>query len=190
MNIKTILREELEQQNLILLETNNYMVLYDGSFRDLDINGIVGVIVVEKVENGLYHIPVIPSEKGFGHIMYKIAMSKVYPSYITSDRFSNTSDQALKTLLRLKSDSNIETDVMSPENKNYVLYPKKSDEFHILRNTIYKIKTPINLNQYNPNKIIKEPNEDSILDSFILGHKNYGSIIDKLAFRFFQKKLE
>jgi hypothetical protein len=171
--IKKLLRESLDFKTLGLVKTNDYLILMD-----MNTEAIMGIIAYEKVANGLFHIPAIASEKGYGFMLFNIVMSIVSPDYIITDRDSSTTQAAVNVLNRMTQDPNIEHIVLDSEDPNYFPFKKESDEYNRLVNTKFKIKNPMNLTTlFNNGKAIRqkiEMGDDELTD---------------MAFDFFSKKL-
>jgi hypothetical protein len=169
--IKKLLRENITNGGLALIKTKDYLVLFD-----LNNENIIGVVTYEKVDDGLFHVPAIASERGYGYFLYGIVMSLVYPNYIITDRDSSTSEAATSVLRKMYQDPNIERITLGVSDKNYVTFYKNTDEEQFIKNTKFRIKKPINLTHL-------KNNGDSIKDSINLYDLN------EKAFQFFSDKL-
>lgn len=171
--IKKLLRESLDFKALALIKTSDYLILMD-----VNTKAIMGIIAYEKVANGLFHIPAIASEKGYGFILFNIVMSIVSPNYIITDRDSSTTQAAVNVLKRMTQDPNIEHIALDREDPSYFPFNNESDEYNLLVNTKFRIKTPMNLT-----KLFK--NGEAIRNQIKLSDDE---LTDK-AFEFFSKKL-
>jgi hypothetical protein len=159
--------------NLGLLQTSDYLILIDTTSKK-----IIGVIAYEKVGQDLYHVPAIASEKGYGFMLYNIVMSLVSPNYIITDRDSSTTQAAVNVLRRMTQDPNIEFKHLDKSDKNYFFFKNESDEYNLLVNTKFRIKTPIDISKLIQNG--KTFREKVNIDDDNLSTK---------AFNFFSKKL-
>lgn len=171
--IKKLLKENIENINLGLLQTSDYLVLIDTEKRK-----IIGVIAYEKVAQNLYHVPAIASEKGYGFLLYNIVMSLISPNYIITDRDSSTTQAAVNVLKKMTQNPNIEFEHLDKSDTNYFFFKNESDEYNLLVNTKFKIKKPMDLSKLINNgkefrKIIKIDDDD----------------LSTKAFKFFSKKL-
>jgi len=171
--IKKLLREGIENNSLGLLQTSDYLILVDTTIKK-----IIGVVAYEKVGNALYHVPAIASEKGYGFILYNIVMSIVSPNYIITDRDSSTTNAAVRVLKRMTEDPSIEFIHLDPSDVNYLSFKRESDEYNLLVNTKFRIKSPIDISQLIENgKVFRDKVK---IDNDALSTK---------AFKFFSKKL-
>lgn len=167
--VRRLLKENLNTINIGLYETQDYLVLYD-----VKLNTIIGVVTYEKVSEGLYHVPAIAAEKGFGYVLYQIVMSIVSPSYIITDRDSSTTYAAIKTLKRLYDDPNIEHMTLKSDDVNYLNFKQENEEYNLLVNTKFKIKNKL----FFSNMVSLGKNNKINLEK-----------LNKDAFKFFSKKL-
>ena len=138
--VKKLLRESLDFKTLGLIKTNDYLILMD-----MNTETIMGIIAYQKVANGLFHIPAIASEKGYGFILFNIVMAMVSPNYIITDRDSSTTQAAVNVLKRMTQDPNIEHIALDREDPNYFPFNNESDEYNLLVNTKFRLKNPMDL---------------------------------------------
>jgi hypothetical protein len=169
--IKKLLRENITNGGLALIKTKDYLVLFD-----LSNEKIIGVVTYEKVGDGLFHVPAIASERGYGYLLYGIVMTLVYPNYIITDRDSSTSEAATSVLRKMYQDPNIEHQSLGEDDENYVIFYKNDKENQMIKNTKFRIKNKLNLNQF-------ESNANKVQGSIDLDELN------EKAFQFFSDKL-
>lgn len=105
--IKQLLREGLigeERFDLshlsnstILLLYSNKLTLYDTSFWNLENkeDGVLGFIAIGNDRGNLY-VELSSAKKGFGPLMYELAMQSVYDSPLMPDYEGNTNEKALR----------------------------------------------------------------------------------------------
>lgn len=168
---RQLLNENSIQPNISLIKTNDYLVLLDTVS-----NNIIGVVTYEKIEDGLFHVPAIAAEKGYGFLLYQIVMSIVSPSYIITDRDSSTTYAAVKTLKRMYDDMNIEHVTLDKNDVNYVFFKQESEEYNILINTKFRIKILFDYSQME--NLGLEYSKNINLDD-----------LNEKAFEFFSRKL-
>lgn len=156
-------------KNLGIIHTSDYILLLDNT-------RILAVATYEKIDAGLYHLPAMASEKGYGFFLFNIILSIITPNFLIADRDSSTSQMALKMLNRAYNDTNIEHVTLPPDDKNYFNFEREDDNYNTLVNTKFKIKTPINLTvlQKNGELISSQLNMDEM---------------NEKAFEFFSSKL-
>jgi hypothetical protein len=105
--IKQLLREGLigeERFDLshlsnttILLLNSNKLTLYDTSFWNLENkeDGVLGFIGIGNDRGNLY-VELSSAKKGFGPLMYELAMQSIYDSPLMPDYEGNTNEKALR----------------------------------------------------------------------------------------------
>lgn len=76
----------------------------------------VGVIILDEKDSG-YEVGGVFADKGYGPLMYRVAMSRVYPSYVFPDRVE-VSEQASSVWKKFYQNPSIEH------------IPIKDNEFH------------------------------------------------------------
>lgn len=132
--IKKLLRESLlgevviNQSNIsedigLFLLPGNTIVLYDMvEYDDSDrYVGVKGTITIRD-ENGRYSVNKVAALKGYGPIMYELAMQHVYPKPLISDREGDTRQGAINVVNKFVSGINPNIDVvkLTPGDKYYV----------------------------------------------------------------------
>ncbi len=131
-----------EGVNLAIFITDSYIIIFDKATLNF-----YGVATYEKIENGLYHIPAMGAEKGYGFYLFNIILTLINPDYLIADRDSSTSALAVKMLNRIYQDPNIEHITLKPTDKNYFHYPNESSEYNAIVNTKFRIKKPLNVSK-------------------------------------------
>tara|TARA_Y100000592_G_scaffold41894_2_gene66513 strand:+ start:10441 stop:11049 length:609 start_codon:yes stop_codon:yes gene_type:complete len=132
--IKKLLREQLfneikydssnisEDIGLFIIRKNTLMLYdmleYDDSER---IRGVKGIITLSD-ENGKYSVNKVAAVKGYGPIMYELAMQHIYPNPLISDRDGDTREGALGILQKFSQGINKEVEVttLQPNDLEYV----------------------------------------------------------------------
>jgi hypothetical protein len=138
--IRQLLRENLAVNDMAILVTDSYIILTDKTGTNF-----YAVATYEKIENGLYHIPAMGAEKGYGFYLFNIILTLISPEYLIADRDSSTSALAAKMLQRAYQDPNIEHVTLNPDDKNYMKYDRESPEYNAIVNTKFRIKKPMNV---------------------------------------------
>lgn len=163
------INENINIGHLGLIQTSDYIIL-------MNQENIIAVATYEKIDEGLYHLPAMASEKGYGFLLFNIILSLINPNYLIADRDSSTSQMAIKMLNRAYTDKNIEHFTLSPDDKNYFKFDREDEIYNTLVNTKFKIKTPINLTELRKNGLALSKKLD--MDE-----------MNEKAFQFFSSKL-
>jgi hypothetical protein len=132
--IKKLLREQLfneikydssnisEDIGLFIIRKNTLilydMLEYDDSER---IRGVKGIITLSD-ENGKYSVNKVAAIKGYGPIMYELAMQHIYPNPLISDRDGDTREGDLIILQKYTEGINnqVEITTLKPNEDGYV----------------------------------------------------------------------
>ena len=134
--IKKLLREGLninearyDQSNLsqdiglFVINNGNTIVLYDmAEYDDSErIRGIKGTITISNNGNN-FSADKVAANKGYGPLMFELAMQHVYPKGIIPDRDGDIREGALSVLDKFVNNSNGEVEVITlvPGDEGYV----------------------------------------------------------------------
>lgn len=103
----------IRDKTLILYD----MLEYDDSER---IRGVKGMITLRD-ENGKYSVNKVAALKGYGPIMYELAMQHIYPTPLVSDREGDTREGALNVLKKFIEGVNksVEVTTKQPNEDGY-----------------------------------------------------------------------
>lgn len=76
----------------LFIPKKDYLILYD-----YKADQVYGMISFDKESDmKYYYVGAVAAEKGFGPLMYELAMTYIYPNGLTADRYHSTSDAAIK----------------------------------------------------------------------------------------------
>lgn len=148
---------------------------------------IISIIKLDKLSNNLYQISKAGALKGYGPLTYEIAMSIIYPNYLTSDR-NWVSDKALNVWKKFYVREN-EFDKQKIKETN-LMYdkgnyedPDYEDSRDYFLNYKYKIKNKIDFSDLvlNHSKTIEILNKNNDF----LKEININSGIIQLGLTFF-----
>ena len=94
------IKDQIELAREILKPNNLVTTDNDGSpqaVRAIDVmfNNVIGHISFSKIEKDLYKIDFSAAEKGYGPLLYDMAMSTIYPNWLAADR-NSVSDDAIR----------------------------------------------------------------------------------------------
>lgn len=113
-----------------LFDTGEYLVLYD-----YETQVMYGMIAIYP-EDGFYYIGAVAAQKGYGPLMYEMAMTKVSPMGLSADRDSSTTASAINVFKGMEK-RGIKKRVIPPDSREFIKYFNKSAEDNIILNTIY-----------------------------------------------------
>lgn len=183
--IKSLLREGLlfeaaENINTLtpttgLFVTPDYLILYD-----YEIDKIYGMIGYSKLDKDVYESGAIAGDKGFGPLLYELLMTKVYPMGLITDRYSTTSDSALK-VLRGMYDRKLNIKILSKDDENYNGDDSRNEFDNVILNTVFKfedIKTYNELLNRSERYLLDVSDKNKFLDNLV-----------RIAFKLFKNKL-
>lgn len=173
--IRELLNESTSFSNLsnefCLIDSGDYLVLFN--YKEDKIYGVVSLIE----EDDFWYVGAIASEKGYGYNLTKMAMTKIYPKALMTDRDSSTTDGFMNILAKLRKEG-LSDGVLDPRSDFYVRFKNKDEDYNALLNTMFKFNDS---NTYN--KLIK-------IGDLLISKKPY--ILDDMndrAFKFFSEKL-
>jgi len=133
-NIRQIIREIIEEQFLSEMAKDFFdldpnvglVILKPGSEQiwlhlfNFKTKQCVGIITILKISNRAWTVTTVAAEKGFGPLMYKIAMMAAYPAGICSDRIASSSEDDVNVWRKfLKMPSEIKRQIIKPGEFEY-----------------------------------------------------------------------
>jgi hypothetical protein len=144
-----------------LFNAGDYLVLYD--YKTDRIYAVIGINKSsakaspvnnpDKIEDvDFYYFGAVAAEKGYGPLIYEMAMSEVYPLGLVTDRDSGTSDKAYNVLKRMYERGLAKYQII-PGDDSYMT-SDRGEEYDTIINAIYYYG---NKNDYN--KLIAIGNE-------------------------------
>ena len=139
------------------------------------------LIVSNDINNEYSQIAVVAAEKGYGPLMFELAMTHAPNHRIISDRDSTTSDAALN-IFRGMDKRGLGKRTLDSSDKNYVKYNDKNDEDNRILNTIYSFD-----DEPTYQKLVKNAKE------YLISVKDKEKFIKNLSergFRYFSDKLD
>lgn len=113
-----------------LFDTGDYLVLYDYE------NHILYGMIAIYPENDFYYIGAVAAQKGYGPLMYEMAMTKVSPKGLSADRDSSTTTSAINVFKGMEK-RGVKKRVIPSDSDEFIKYLDKSPEDNIILNTIY-----------------------------------------------------
>lgn len=97
----------------------------------------VGIITIRKISDRAWTVTTVAAEKGFGPLMYKIAMMAAYPSAICSDRVASSSKDDINVWRNfLKIPSEVKRQIIKPGEVEYKVFTDDEEKEMIL-NQLY-----------------------------------------------------
>lgn len=159
-----------------LFDAPDYLILYD--YQIDKIYAVIGLnkssAKVKSINNSdetkivdFYYFGAVAAEKGYGPLIYEMAMSKSNPLGLATDRDSGTSDMAYNVLKKMYERGFAKYEILSDDD-NY-MDSDRGDEYNKIINSIYYYN---NQNEYN--KLI------SIGNSFLDKKENPRSFLKSL----------
>lgn len=121
--------------NIGLVPTQEYLVLYDF---DKDEDEILGIISLSEMDGtDIQCIHTVAAEKGYGPLMYEMAMSYVPSHKIIADRHASTSPAALN-VYRKMYERGLGVETIEPGDRLYREYPNAYPEDNEILNTVFQ----------------------------------------------------
>ena len=208
--IKQLLRENLLDEakisydeipkTVILLNHGNRLTLYDTYFIDREekLNGVLGTMTTYK-ENELIAVETVAAEKGYGPVIYELAMEMITPKALVSDRDGDTREGATKILRGFKGNMNPNITAI-PIKQNDINYNDcseidcngKEPDFIEIYNTkfIAKNNTNYNILIKKGEEFFTKKNREYLTsdDDNLLSNKEYIKLIYDLGREYFKRK--
>lgn len=172
-----------------LIIYNNQLILLDTSNVDANISveelekHILGQIEVDDVSDSLYEVDSVSAIKGYGLLLYELAMQYIYPNQLISTRDGKTKDEALRLYKYFYDGLNPKVDVetLQPNDDDYddFYLNSKGEYFTTLYNSRFSMK---------PNEINELVRRGSDLLNQIKDKQSFHVKLGIVAYNFFRKK--
>jgi hypothetical protein len=185
--IKKLLRENLMNEiaingndlpsNVGLVNDISTLILFD-----FNTNKIIGIINAYDLTSDLYYIGSVAAEKGYGPLMYELAMTFVPSHNIISDRESVT-DSALNIYKGMVK-RGLLVKTLKPDDEFYHYFDDMTPEDNLILNSIfhYEDKSTFDKLMANGNRYLdKMKNKDEFVEE--LGLDSFDFFSDKLGGR-------
>lgn len=193
-NIKIHVIEEGVFKRVVILNTNKFLKYLNceknsnllENLKNKEANNpIVGTICIEKHPKEMNWATIsIASEHGYGPLLYEIAMSSIYPHYLSPDDSSRVNDNAKSIWEKFCYRKDIKKIIKTQFQKPFELieHPAlKLDSKYCLFYQ-YKIKKPINYQKYLiENQYIKKTTDNKIEFEETLSNLASNFFIEKYA---------
>lgn len=167
--------------DLILLDVDKF----NDDLTDEDLaNILLGQITLDNIGNSLYEVDNVSAVKGYGLLMYELAMQYIYPNQLVSARNGDTSDAALRMynyfLQGLNPNVKVET-LQTPEYDDFISFEikDKSDDFLTIYNSRFSMK-PTNIQE-----LLKKGDE---IWNTSKNHLRLNKRLTSASYLFFKKK--
>ncbi len=113
----------LKNENIFLNIFGNSLTIYDINFlgKHNEFEGVLGCIGLSKYHN-FFEVSRIAGEKGFGKILYILAMEHSYPKPLVISRDCDIREDALKVIMKIKNEIpfNVNIKEFSSDDENFV----------------------------------------------------------------------
>lgn len=124
LNENTTFQDTINNINIVLNIFGNSLTLYDMSFLNSNkpIDGVLGCIGLDKNKNGFFEVLRIAGQKGYGKIMYILAMEFTSPKPIMISRDGDIRENAFNVIKKIFD---------NPPNGVRILQKTKNDDGYV-----------------------------------------------------------